>query len=145
MSDSWKKNKKYPHYCLERRIRTIRKRTNADVWHKCKLQWSWVLRLVSLFSYPVTSLSVSVFIVPLHQRGGEPMMLPLIRDAVGWEQLVEDWSVGGGKEGSKFWHLYEKKGLLDDSEEVLLLSWRNDEVFSASFLHLKWELGGQLE
>lgn len=73
------------------------------------------------------------------------MKLPLIRDAVGWEQLTEDWSVVGGKEGRKFWHLYEKKGLLDGSEEVLLLSWRNDEVFSASFLHLKWELGGQLE
>lgn len=65
------------------------------------MQTSVILGTQAGFSafYPVPSLPVSVFIVPLCQRDGEPMMLPLIRDAVGWEQLLEDWSVVGGKEG----------------------------------------------
>lgn len=44
--------------------------------------------------------------------------------------------VSGGWKGGKPQHLQEEKGLLDGSEDIVL-AWSSDEIFSASFFHLK--------
>lgn len=41
----------------------------------------------------------------------------------------------GGREG-KPQHVQEEKGLLDGCEDIVL-AWSSDEIFSASFFHLK--------
>lgn len=95
-----KKTNNPKHSCLERKMRTSRKRMNAEAWHTYKLQRSQVIRLDSLFSYAAPSLPVSVFRIPLCQGCVETMMMPLTGDAGCWEWLCGGWSVVGGREGS---------------------------------------------